>query len=124
MADHKTLVRVDLDRGTVSAEAPDRGQSFFRCRCGLGLPLGPLGIHAEEAHATRIGVKKSVSDAVWPLPSCSVSQALRIRYQPPHACKLLSDIILALGTRRAVELAQYQKDGPCDCFFHLLCLSC
>ena len=123
MPDHEALLRVDLDRGTVSAETSDRGQSFFRCRRGFRLPSGATGIHAEETHVTRIGVKKSISDAVRSLPRRSVNEALRVRNQPPHTCKLLRDVFPRLSTRRAVELAQYQEDGPYDCFFHLLNLS-
>src|SRR3974390_704104 len=52
MPEHKALFRVDLDRGTVSAEAPDRRQSFFQCRHGFRLPLGPVRFHAEEAQGS------------------------------------------------------------------------
>ena len=33
--DYKSLFRMDLDSGTASAEAPDPGESFFRCRRAL-----------------------------------------------------------------------------------------
>ena len=64
MPDHKAFLRVDLDRGTVSAEAFDRRQTFFRRRRGFRLPLKPVRIHAEEAHVTHVSVKKGIPDAV------------------------------------------------------------
>jgi len=121
--DHISLFRMNFDSGAVALGAGVRSrQSLFRCRGNPGLPFGPTRCHAYVAHVTRIGVDK-ISDALRILPRRPVSKALWPGHEPPHAHKLLGDVILGLSIGRAVQQAECQEHRNRDHLFHRLHLS-
>ena len=87
----ESLTCVDFESAAVRTNPHYSGQSLRFSWIGR-LPLGSIRIHVDIAHVIGIGVD-DVADTLPVLSHRSISETLLPQYKPPHAHKLLGDVV-------------------------------